>query len=368
MKIKLLIFHPIATSYYKNIVFNELYKKHDNLKIIHLAETDKKRDWKVDFSDIYYNYEILTKGNMSDKGKVFYIKKVWNILNKEKPKLVYTGGYFHIAYWIALLWSKFYNAKVIVEMDSNKFDHKRVFWKEWIKKLYISSCNLGITYGKLSKEYLIDLGMPSEKIVIKPNVSSKVLFNTDSNNKPTIFEDNKKYFIYVGRFAEEKNLIRLLEAFKISTVNNKDWCLVLVGSGPDEIKLKDYINAHQIQNVIFTGFVDKNDLKNYYINSDVFILPSIKEPWGLVANEAMMCGLPVMISKQCGCSYDLVDHNGYIFDPFDLDDMTEKMSIFINYTSKDDIKMKNKSIEIIDKFTPTNAADNIIEAIKKLEG
>ena len=313
---KILLIHNIATSYYKNIVFNEFYKHHQNFKVIHLAETEKIRDWKIDLSDIKYPYEVLGKGSIDNYNKFYFAKKIWDKLDQEKPNVIYLGGYFHISFWVALLWAKIHRVKTILEMDSNKFDHVRIDWKEFIKKQFVKNCDVGLSYGELSKSYFIELGMPAEKIIIKPNVSSSSLFyKSNILEKPNCMTLNK-YFIYVGRFSEEKNLILMLNAFNKASKQllNLEWGLLLVGSGPQEKELKSYIEDNGIQNITFSGFVDKHELVKYYNHSDVFILPSIRETWGMVVNEAMMCGLPVIVTSQSGCSLDLVKGNGYCYD------------------------------------------------------
>ena len=97
---KILLIHNIATSYYKNIVFNEFYKHHQNFKVIHLAETEKIRDWKIDLSDIKYPYEVLGKGSIDNYNKFYFAKKIWDKLDQEKPNVIYLGGYFHISFFV----------------------------------------------------------------------------------------------------------------------------------------------------------------------------------------------------------------------------------------------------------------------------
>lgn len=361
---KILLLHNIATSYYKNIVFNEFYKIHKNFKVIHLAETEKIRDWKIDLSDIKYPYEVFAKGSLNDYSELFFVKKMLRALKKENPDIIYIGGYFHISYWVALFWAKLNNKKIILEMDSNKFDHKRVFVKELIKKFFVKFVDVGITYGELSKSYFIELGLSENKIAIKPNVTDSSLF------KMTVDKHNfrKKYnFVYVGRFSKEKNLILLLSAFNKAKYNDlsDDWGLVLVGSGEQEKELKEHIELNKIHDVEFVGFIDKNELAKYYTASTVFVLPSISEPWGLVVNEAMACGKPIIISSQCGCSLDLVDNNGYIFNPWNQEELSKIMKDYI--VGNVDIENQSlKSLNIIKNFTPEYAAEKIKYAMELL--
>lgn len=364
---KILLLHNIATSYYKNIVFNEFFKIHNNFKVIHLGETENIRDWKIDLSDINYPFEILTKGSINNYSKYFFIKNTWRVLTAERPDIVYIGGYFHIAYWTALLWSKINNVKIMLEMDSNKFDHDRKYWKESIKSFFVKKCDFGLTYGELSKNYFIEQGMAKEKIVIKPNVSSSSLFYKANDLHKPHSMTHEKYFIYVGRFSEEKNLKLLIECFYKAKhkVSDTLWGLLLIGSGPKESELLQLVQQLETKDIVFPGFVDKNDLRNFYNHANVFILPSTREPWGLVANEAMMCGLPVVISNKCGCSLDLVKENGYLFDPYNEVELVEILFDYMQ-NSIDMIMQSKKSLDIIKNFTPELASKRIYEALMLL--
>lgn len=363
---KILIIHEIATSYYKNIIFNELYKKYKNLKVIHLAETAKRRGWNIDLNDIKYPCDVLFKGILEDVKKTAFIKEVLKKLKEEKPDIIYLGGYSLIAYWTALIYAKLKGVKIIGAQDSNQFDFKRVWWKEYIKKVFFKSCDSGLTYGTTSREYLMVLGMDKKKITIKPNVTDSTIFRDVQQKKPEelIY---KKHFIYVGRFAKEKNLIFLLSCFRQATdkLKNNEWGLLLVGNGPLEEELKKYIENNAIHNIVFTGFKEKNELSQYYCSSDVFILPSVKEPWGLVTNEAMACGLPVVISKRCGCCADLVKDNGFSFDPYHEEELIEILNKYIS-NQVDLGYQKQRSLSIISKYTPELAADAILENVKLL--
>ena len=356
---KVVFIHNIATAYYKNIVFNSFYEKHNNLKVIHLAETEKRRDWKVDLSDIKYPYEVLSKGCLDDVSNFKLLKKILIELNRELPDIVYLGGYYQAVYWFALLWAKIKKKKVIVEMDSNEFDHKRYFLKELIKKAFIKLCDAGLTYGQTSKSYLKQLGMKEERITIKPNVTHKDLFDKSLRKERPKEYHNKYNFLYVGRFSKEKNLIFLLDSFEqVNKGTDAQWGLILIGSGPQEEELKSYLSEHGINNVSIISFIDKSELVTFYSHADLFVLPSISEPWGLVVNEAMACGLPVVVSKHCGCHLDLVRGNGFTFDPLDKAELSLILSKYIN--NKVNITLqKERSLKIISDYTPEKAAEKI---------
>ncbi len=172
-------------------------------------------------------------------------------------------------------------------------------------------------------------------------------------------------FLYIGRYSEEKNLLRLLKAYGRLRRENYGWGLILVGNGSLKVNLARFIDQCSIKDVLLTGFKQKQDIPQYLAVSDTFILPSISEPWGLVVNEAMAAGLPLLISKNCGCYPDIVREgvNGFSFDPFDEEELYRLMECVVQ--GKFDLgKMGEASLDIIKEYTPERAAKVVIETLR----
>jgi len=115
------------------------------------------------------------------------------------------------------------------------------------------------------------------------------------------------------------------------------------------------------------GFKQKEELPKYLAVSDVFVLPSVSEGWGLVVNEAMAAGLPILISKKCGCSQELVEDgkNGFSFDPQDTNELLRLMLDIAD--GKYDLKvMGENSLRIINKFKPELVVPMIAQIIKSI--
>ena len=149
-----------------------------------------------------------------------------------------------------------------------------------------------------------------------------------------------KYFLAVNRLSSEKNLLRLVEAFGKYKFSGGLWSLVIVGSGPQETALKSVIERNAIKDLVLISWKQYLELPAYYALASCFILASTSEPWGLVVNEAMACGLPVLVSRYCGCVPELCRRgtNGYDFDPYNSEALAALMLKFSEgeYESEND--------------------------------
>ena len=120
--------------------------------------------------------------------------------------------------------------------------------------------------------------------------------------------------LYAAKFTPRKRPGDLLNAARrLRMETDRPFTLVMAGSGELEQELRAFCAEHALDNVVFTGFVNQSELPALYAASDVFVLPSEHEPWGLAVNEAMCAGLPVVVSREVGCVADLVRDgvNGY---------------------------------------------------------
>jgi glycosyltransferase involved in cell wall biosynthesis len=126
------------------------------------------------------------------------------------------------------------------------------------------------------------------------------------------------YFLYIGRLSEEKNVAGLIDEWVSYREAGGIWPLVIVGNGPAFSDLQQRASQSSFAaDVHFAGHKGIRELPVYYAFAVCFVLPSTREPWGLVVNEAMAAGLPVIVSSRCGCAEDLVvpGENGFVFDP-----------------------------------------------------
>lgn len=205
-------------------------------------------------------------------------------------------------------------------MHPRTFFHKTSFI--FLKAIYRHSDAI-IVYGNHVKKYLAAIGIPPEKIYCAPQAMDNKLFNrpVSEGDKEVLKEQlgckDRKIILYVGRLEECKGLTYLMEA--ASLIENLDFCMLFIGTGSMKNSLTESAQATSLK-AIFLDHIPNEQLNKYYAIADVFVLPSIttrsfKEPWGMVINEAMNQGCPVIVTDAVGAGAGgLVEdgQNGYI--------------------------------------------------------
>jgi glycosyltransferase involved in cell wall biosynthesis len=175
----------------------------------------------------------------------------------------------------------------------------------------------------------------------------------------------RHYFLAVNRFIAKKNLTRLLLAYARyrSQRGEHAWKLVMLGDGPLRESLYEQCRDLQLEkDVLFPGFAQYDLLPAYYGLASAFVHASVVEQWGLVVNEAMAAGLPVIVSNRCGCVPELVSEgrNGFTFDPFDVAELTGLMARVSDHPNLDG--MGEASRTIIGQWSPDRFAEGMLRA------
>jgi len=179
----------------------------------------------------------------------------------------------------------------------------------------------------------------------------------------------EKFFVAAKRFIPKKNILELIKAYALykSWAGEKAWSLVICGSGPLEDEIRGLIETMGLQSdILLPGYKNAEEMAVFYGLASAFIhASSHAEQWGLVVNEAMASGLPVLVSEICGCANDLVQNgvNGFTFDPFDVEGLALLM-LKMSSGQVDLEAMGAASRRIIDKWTPEVFARSLLQAIE----
>lgn len=343
-------------------------------------------DWKASESYGLKRVMINSRGSSQDLSTAEFQKRLYSILCDFNPEVMLVPGWGHRYALLALQWGLTHLVPVICMSESTRWDAERSPIKEWVKRRIISLFSAALVGGTPHRDYMLNLGMPADRIFLGYDAVDngffsegvrKIVEGRESRVKRTAVQDEareigsrrlemgerkKPYFLASARFIEKKNLPRLLRAYAHyrgknvpstldvrSSTAQSTWDLVIIGDGElrsDLEKLRSELGLEDC--VQMPGFKQYEQLPSYYANAGAFIHASTTEPWGLVINEAMASGLPVLVSNRCGCATDLVQEgeNGWTFDPFNVEQMADLM---LRISSDEDgrLKMGVRSRDII---------------------
>jgi glycosyltransferase involved in cell wall biosynthesis len=265
-------------------------------------------------------------------------------LNELQPDAVAIYGYVTPDAYAALEWTRQHQRAAVLMSDSNRFDRpSRSPLVERIKSRLIRRYDTALCSGRLAAEYLQVLGLPTDRIFLGYDVVDNSYFSRKAEEvrsaKCEVRSKHglpERFFLASARFIERKNVVRLIEAYARyrqmreggGRKTEKTWDLVLLGDGPLRSDLQSQVSTLRLQrSVHLPGFRQIDDLPAYYALARAFVHAPLVEQWGLVVNEAMASGLPVLVSNRCGCAPDLVKDgvNGFTFDPYDVEQLAKLM-------------------------------------------
>ena len=310
---------------------------------------------------------IVPQGEWHRVSKLMLARNVWRRLALLDAGVVLVPGYYTLPALAAAAWAKIHRRTSVLMTESTAGDHTRSIWKEWAKAFMIRVLfDWAVTGGKAHRRYLDQLGFPASRVVSFYDVVDNRLFRQGAQLLQThTAEDFKlpeRYFLYVGRLAEEKNVSGLMLSWLRYRDRGGRWALVLAGDGPESKALREMVLTSSFrQEVYFAGHLQSRELVPYYTFAKCFILPSTREPWGLVVNEAMASGLPVLVSSRCGCAEDLVEHgqNGFVFDPESGEELTSLLSRIESLGPERLRRMGDCSQAIVASYSPENFGQEI---------
>jgi len=360
---------------YRISVFNVLARRAGlDLHVIFLAETDETlRQWRVYKNEICFSHQILPAWRWrAGKSSLLINRGLWSALNQVSPQVIICGGYNYVASWEALLWARRHGVAFVLWSESNGQDARRGRpWVEFLKTYFLRHCDRFVVPGRASFEYLRSLGSPEASILTAPDAVDNSLFATQAENTrvhATEFREKlglpSRFILFVGRLVPEKGIFDLLEAYaKLESSLRSEVGLVFAGDGISKEELVQQAKRISPGAICFPGFAQREDLAGLYALAETLVLPTHSDPWGLVVNEAMACGLPIVVSSVAGCSADLVEDgwNGYVVPPRD----SEKLSVAIDSLLRQpELKqtMSAHSLERIRKYSPEACADGLAAA------
>ncbi len=296
-------------------------------------------------------------------------------LDRTDPDAVAITSYSMPDARAALRWCRRRRRVAVVMTDSKADDAPRVAWREHVKRVLLSQYDAALVAGAPHRAYLLRLGFPAERIFSGYDVVDNAFFRAGAEaarGRPEAYrplpglERGGPFFLASNRFLPRKNLERLLLAYaRYRAASAAPWGLRLLGDGPLRPELERTVAEHGIEGVVFCGFRQIAELPAYYGLAGAFVHPALADPWGLVVNEAMAAGLPVLVSARAGCAEDLVEdgRNGFTFDPERTDRLAELMAR-VAAPETDRAALGRRSQAIVSGFSPETFARQLGRAVQ----
>ncbi len=239
------------------------------------------------------------------------------------PDCVCVSGWGMEIGWLMQDWALRHQRPIVMFSESTAYDEPRTAWKEWIKSRLVASCAAALVGGTPHRDYICRLGLNPATVFLGHNVVDNSYFSRAASARPASLPDwlaCGPFFLSCARFGEKKNLLRLVKAYALYARRDQVPCrLAIAGDGELRGALEEMIARENVQDgITLLGPVGYDALPWLYQHCCAFVHASTTEQWGLVVNEAMASGAPVLVSNRCGCAPDLVQEgqNGFLFDPF----------------------------------------------------
>jgi glycosyltransferase involved in cell wall biosynthesis len=303
--------------------------------------------WDVDLLDGYASLFLGAKSR-SHEPKGFWslvAPRVWHEVRSGRYDVLWLHGHGYAANLIALFAAKTAGVRVLMRGETHlglsRGRIKALLRRPFMGGLY-AMCDRLLAIGSANAAFYRAMGVPDQKIFLVPYAVDNERFvkasELTTNQKAEVRKQyalptDRPLIIYAAKFTRRKRPLDLLRAVEnIKQMNSSAFAVVMVGSGELEGELRAFCADRALDNVIFLGFVNQSELPRLYAASDVFVLPSENEPWGLAVNEAMCAGLPVVVSREAGCVADLVENgvNGYTPDAGDISALAKALCSLID--------------------------------------
>ena len=300
--------------------------------------------------------------------------KVFAVLTACRPDVVAVPDWVS-AWGLAMLaWAVGNGVPSVVMSESQEIDHTRASGREWVKRKVVGAFSAALVGGRRHVDYLAQLGMARDRIFTGYDVvDNRHLANGAGQARAAGDELRRRlglpdrYFLASARFVANKNLARLIDAYAAyrAGAGADAWGLVLLGDGVMRGALERRIARLGLgSTILMPGFVQYDNLPDYYGLAEAFVHVSAVEPWGLVVNEAAAAGLPLIVSGVCGCAPELVEEerNGFVVDPCDVRGIAAAMQAIAG-DGCDRAAMGRASIGIVARWTPEAFTTGLTRAV-----
>lgn len=370
-KLKILAFNTVRAPYRVDL-YNQLGLYFD-LTVFFEQKHDcsRSKDW---YSNDFKNFK-MKHAKRWDKSLRSPKFDVISAVSADKYNLVYMSEWSTITSLMLVFVCLFRRIPYVLSIDGHNNNKRANFIKDTIKKFFAQRATAIIGTGKTTTTYAKSLGVPGEKIysigfttlfereILPFPISNK---EKESIKKHIGLAEEKHYALYAGRLIKLKGVDSLIKAWSQCKAPDS-WRLLIIGDGNEEENLRNLVSKLNLDTVDFIPNVSKQELITYYKVSELFALNTKEDVWGLVVNEAMANGLPVLTTFQCVAGEELIENdvNGYLYDCDDVDSCARYLSKLMN-EEKLRQQMGVNNMNKIKSFTIESEAKRIRDIIDSI--
>lgn len=278
------------------------------LVVLETRPDSQEYPWSSNDEQRSYQVLRLEGGLDPEQDPPFFLmrEQLQDLISQLSPVVIMTVGWADSVYLELLRIGQQQCIPLVVISDSRKVDMSRRFWKEWLKSQLLQGYSAAVVAGTQSRQYLLDLGFSPAAIFQPWDVVDNEYFAQFAAQTQTQSIDRRP-FLCVARLIPEKNHKLLIEAYCAYQRGGGSRALVLVGDGPLRSEIQQLCtDLPDAGKALLLPFEQLESLRARYADAYALILSSRKDTWGLVVNEAIAAGLPVIVSDACGCSSDLI--------------------------------------------------------------
>ncbi len=343
------------------------------LRVLVSAESEFDRSWQVDAGGL--DVERVPGVSWVRRGATRHLPLgLFAALRRFAPDVVVSGE-LGARTLLAWLYCALRGARLVVWSYPTRFDEPRPGGLRGALARFLlrrACCVIGM--GQEARLALRERGVPAERIFDAPNACDhegclKALASLDRETTDRALRAGlgcrERVALFVGRLIPSKGLDRLIDAWnRVPSNVRDDWTLLFVGSGPVEPALYRARDVHRPGEIVHVPALQPGEVIELYAAADFVVLPSLHEPWGLVVNEASLCGVPVLCSIRAGCAADMLrpGENGWLFDPTDADDFANALNEALTCGRREQLGADAR--RSAERFRPEVMAEGMRRAIR----
>ena len=365
---KVLFLTNIPSPY--RVDFFELLSQRCELTVVYerFRASDRAADWYNDNNSNSYEIHVLKGIDYSNDASI--APGVVNFLRKDMYDIIVVSGYSSITQMIAITFLRINHIQYILNVDGGIVKSESQL-KYHIKKHLISNAGVYLSSGLECDEFLMYYGAEKERLRRYPFTSIKekdilekpIAISKKNELKKAIGCHYSRMLLSVGQPIHRKGFDVLIKA--ANEIYDLGIGIYIVGGTPNE-ECQYLLEKLSIKNVVFIDFMKKEDLSNYYMAADVFVFPTREDIWGLVINEAMAYGLPIIATNKCNAALELVceGKNGIIINSDDHVGMAKAIrKMFVEENLE---RMSWESLERVRDYSINKMVDRHIEIFGEL--